>query len=169
MSLLGRVHLTKGLPAQSSTTLGHKMSSWGISDQRSDKNVNLTQCLTYGGSIWLSAKGHLKIWTHFAYYRWVRLKPDFLGAWKSVRLKHYPAYPIIIISLIIQRNLATKIRPKRESGLTAVRLKRDPPVWGLFYERPITPRLTTWPTEETSANSLAYPGQHWNCNIWVKI
>ena len=27
---------------------------------------------------------------------------------KSVRLKHYPAYPIIITSLIIQRNLATK-------------------------------------------------------------
>ena len=61
-------------------------------------------------------------------YRWVPLKPDFLGAWKSVRLKHYPAYPIIIISLIIQRNLATKIRAKRESGLTAVWLKRDPPV-----------------------------------------
>ena len=61
-------------------------------------------------------------------YRWVPLKPDFLGAWKSVQLKHYPAYPITIISLIMQRNLATKILPKRESGLTAVRLKRDPPV-----------------------------------------
>ena len=63
-------------------------------------------------------------------YRWVPLKPDFLGAWKSVRLKHYPAYPIIIISLIIQRNLATKIQAKQESGLTAVRLKPDPPVIG---------------------------------------
>ena len=63
-------------------------------------------------------------------YRWVPLKPDFLGAWKSVRLKHYLAYPIIIISLIIQRNLATKIQAKRESSLTAVRLKRDPPVFG---------------------------------------
>ena len=61
-------------------------------------------------------------------YRWVLLKPDFLGAWKSVQLKHYLAYPIIIISLIIQRNLATKIRVKWESGLTAVRLKQDPPV-----------------------------------------
>ena len=61
-------------------------------------------------------------------YRWVPLKPDFLGAWKSVWLKHYLAYPVIIISLIMQRNLATKIRAKRESGLTAVRLKRDPPV-----------------------------------------
>ena len=61
-------------------------------------------------------------------YRWVPLKPDFLGAWKSVRLKHYPAYPIIIISLIIQRNLAKKIRAKWESGLTAVWLKWDPPV-----------------------------------------
>ena len=61
-------------------------------------------------------------------YRWVPVKADFLGAWKSVRLKHYPAYRIIITSLIIQRNLATKIRAKRESGLTAVRLKRDPPV-----------------------------------------
>ena len=28
----------------------------------------------------------------------------------------------------MQRNLATKIWAKRESGLTAVRLKRDPPV-----------------------------------------
>ena len=62
-------------------------------------------------------------------YRWVPLKPDFLGAWKSVRLKHYLAYPVIIISLIMQRNLAIKIRAKRESGLTAVRLKRDPPVY----------------------------------------
>ena len=62
------------------------------------------------------------------YYRWVPLKPDFLGAWKSVRLKHYPAYPFTIISLIMQKNLAKKIRAKRESGLTAVRLKRDPPV-----------------------------------------
>ena len=61
-------------------------------------------------------------------YRRVPLKADFLGAWKSVRLKHYPTYPIIIISLIMQRNLATKIQAKRESGLTAVRLKRDPPV-----------------------------------------
>ena len=61
-------------------------------------------------------------------YRWVPLKLDFLGAWKSVRLKHYPAYPIIIISLNIQRNLATKIWAKRESGLTAVWLKQDPTV-----------------------------------------
>ena len=29
----------------------------------------------------------------------------------------------------MQRNLATKNRAKRESGLTAVRLKRDPPVY----------------------------------------
>ena len=29
----------------------------------------------------------------------------------------------------MQRNLATKIRAKQESGLTAVRLKRDPPVF----------------------------------------
>ena len=66
---------------------------------------------------------------HFFFkYRWVPLKPDFLGAWKSVWLKHYPAYPIIIISLIIQRNLATKIWAKQESGLTTVRLKWDPPV-----------------------------------------
>ena len=62
-------------------------------------------------------------------YRWVPLKPDFLGAWKFVWLKHYPAYPIIIISLIIQRNLAAKIWAKWESGLTAVRLKWDPPVF----------------------------------------
>ena len=30
----------------------------------------------------------------------------------------------------MQRDLATKIRAKRESGLTVVRLKRDPPVHG---------------------------------------
>ena len=51
-----------------------------------------------------------------------------MGAWKSVQLKHYPAYPIIVISLIIQRNLATKIWAKWESSLTAVWLKQDPPV-----------------------------------------
>ena len=61
-------------------------------------------------------------------YRWVPLKPDFLGAWKSAQLKHYLAYPIIIISLIIQKNLATKIWVKWESSLTAVWLKWDPPV-----------------------------------------
>ena len=64
----------------------------------------------------------------FWLYRWVLLKPHFLGAWKSVQLKHYPAYPIIVISLIMQRNLATKIWAKWESGLTAVWLKQDPPV-----------------------------------------
>ena len=58
-----------------------------------------------------------------------RLSPDFLGALKSVWLNHYPAYPIIIISLIIQRNLATKIQDKWESGLTAVWLKWDSPVY----------------------------------------
>ena len=69
------------------------------------------------------------LWFSWYYmYRWVPLKPDFLGAWKCVQLKHYPAYPIIIISLIIERNLATKIWAKWESGLTAVRLKQDPPV-----------------------------------------
>ena len=61
-------------------------------------------------------------------YRWVPLKLDFLGAWKSVWLKHYLSYPIIIISLIKQRNLATKIWAKWESGLTTVWIKRDPPV-----------------------------------------
>ena len=60
-------------------------------------------------------------------YRWVPLKQDFLGAWKSFQLKHYLAYPIIIISLIIQRNLATKIQAKQESGLTTVWLKQDWP------------------------------------------
>ena len=54
-----------------------------------------------------------------------------MGAWKSVQLKHYPAYEIIIISLIIQRNLARKIRAKWESSLTTVRLKQDPPVYHL--------------------------------------
>ena len=70
---------------------------------------------------------HLSV--HECIYRWVPLRPDFLGAWKSVRLKHYSACPIIIINLIIQRNLATKIRAKRESSLTGVWLKWDPPVY----------------------------------------
>ena len=63
-----------------------------------------------------------------AKYSWVPLKLDILGAWKSVQLKHYLAYPIIIISLIIQRNLATKIWVKCELGLTAIWLKQDPSV-----------------------------------------
>ena len=41
--------------------------------------------------------------------RWVPLEPDFLGAWKSVQLKCNPAYPIIIISLIIHGNLAKNL------------------------------------------------------------
>ena len=44
------------------------------------------------------------------YYKWVPLKPDFLRAWKSVWLKCNLAYPIIIISLIIQGYLAKKSR-----------------------------------------------------------
>ena len=38
-----------------------------------------------------------------------------------------------MISLIIQRNLATKIRAKWESGLTSVRLKQDPPVLSFLH------------------------------------
>ena len=67
------------------------------------------------------------------HYRWVPLKVDFLGAGNSVWLKHYLAYPVIIISLIMQRNLAKKIWAKQESGLTAVQLKRDPPVFPTFF------------------------------------
>ena len=55
-------------------------------------------------------------------------KPLMIKLTLVVRLKHYPAYPITIISLIIQKNLATKIPAKQESSLTAVRLKWDPPV-----------------------------------------
>ena len=47
---------------------------------------------------------------------------------KICLLKHYVAYQIIIISLIIHRNLATKTWAKWESGLTAVWLKWNPPV-----------------------------------------
>ena len=60
-----------------------------------------------------------------------RLSQIFWEHENTVRLKHYPAYPIIIISLIIQRNLATKIWAKWESSLTAVWLKWDPPVYAL--------------------------------------
>ena len=35
----------------------------------------------------------------------------------------------------MQKNLATKIRAKRESGLTTVWLKRDPPVY-IYYVGP---------------------------------
>ena len=61
-------------------------------------------------------------------YRWVLLKPDFLGACKSVWLKCNVAYPIIIKSLIIQGCFGKKIWAKWESGLTTVQLKWDPPV-----------------------------------------
>ena len=38
---------------------------------------------------WLCYHNKIMLW-----YRWVPLKPDFLGAWKSVRLKHNLAYPV---------------------------------------------------------------------------
>ena len=41
-------------------------------------------------------KFHLDLENQKMTYRWVPLKPDFLGAWKSVWLKRNPAYPIII-------------------------------------------------------------------------
>ena len=100
--------------------------------------------------------------TKYMNYRWVLLKPDFLGAWKSVRLKHYLAYPVIIVSLIIQKNLATKIWAMRESGLTTVRLKQDPPVccpfdashlwevWIDLYEQ----ILEVWSTSLTSVDEF---------------
>ena len=78
-------------------------------------------------------------------YRWVPLKLDFLGAWKSVRLKHYLAYHIIIISLIIQRNLATKIQAKLESSLSTVRLKQDPPVKPTVLDGGFQIILANWP------------------------
>ena len=71
----------------------------------------------------LKSSDHLEI-----LYRWVQLKPDFLGAGKSVLLRCNLAYPIIILSLIIQGNLVRKIWAKWESSLTAVQLKWDPPV-----------------------------------------
>ena len=37
-------------------------------------------------------------------YRWVPLKPDFLGAWKSVWLKSNAAYPVIF-SLVYMEKL----------------------------------------------------------------
>ena len=61
-------------------------------------------------------------------YRWVPLKLDFLGAWKSVWLISNPAYLHSIIQEKWNQILEKKIWAKRESGLTAVRLKRDPPV-----------------------------------------
>ena len=54
----------------------------------------------------------------------IMLKPDRFSCSQKIWLKWDP----LVISLIIQRNMATKIRAKRESSLTAVRLKRDPPV-----------------------------------------
>ena len=44
----------------------------------------------------------------------------------------------------MQRNLATKIWAKRESSLTAVRLKQDPPVLAESVEKAITavPKFT---------------------------
>ena len=75
-------------------------------------------------------------------YRWVPLKADFLGAGKS-GLSIILLIPIIIISLIIQRNLAKKIRAKWESGLTAVWLKWDPPVYShiLFLYKVAYPNI----------------------------
>ena len=56
------VHLTRGQPDWSSNTWPQDGAGRGFIlpkvslNQRSDKNVNLTQNLNYGGSIWLSAK-----------------------------------------------------------------------------------------------------------------
>ena len=85
----------------------------------------MTNFKSYLELIWSYAKALNLV--NYTNYRWVPLKPDFLGAGKSAWLKHYLAYPIII-SLIIQRNLATKIWAKWESGLTTEWLKWDPPV-----------------------------------------
>ena len=97
-----------------------------------------------------------------------------MGAWKSVRLKHYPTYPIIIISLIMQRNLAKKIRAKRESSLTTVQLKRDPPVYvGMckLQQKVLVFILhwLTWTSEECMGSSLLWFSfsslVNWDC--WV--
>ena len=64
----------------------------------------------------------------FHRYRWVPLKSDFLGAWKSVLVQALSSLSNNYNKFNYQRNLATKIRAKQESSLTAVQLKQDPPV-----------------------------------------
>ena len=59
------------------------------------------------------------------------LKPDRFSCSQKIRLKQDPP----VISLIIQRNLVTKIRAKQESGLTTVRLKWDPPVYKEIWQK----------------------------------
>ena len=72
-------------------------------------------------------------------YRWVPLKPDILGAWKSVCLISNPAYQYWFTLNDTYIYILAKIWAKQESGLTAVWLKQDPPVTGsdifplLFY------------------------------------
>ena len=64
-------------------------------------------------------------------YRWVPLKLDFLGACKSVWLISLSGLSVLICIKLIKlykNEIIQKIRAKRESGLTAVRFKRDPPV-----------------------------------------
>ena len=68
-------------------------------------------------------------------YRWVLLKPDFFGS-----MQICPAYQLSGLSVLIcikliklyKNEIIQKIRAKQESGLTAVRLKRDPPVGEMF-------------------------------------
>ena len=105
-------------------------------DQVQLGHVTMTRAVHIRNPKWpLANFSVFQVYLHkYGYYRWVPLKVDFLGAGKSVQLKHYLAYPIIIISLITQRNLAKKIWAKWESGLTAVWLKQDPPVSQLLLE-----------------------------------
>ena len=59
---------------------------------------------------------------------WVPLSRIFWEHEKSVRLKHYPAYYIKLYRKKETKFLEKKIWAKQESSLTAVQLKRDPPV-----------------------------------------
>ena len=62
-------------------------------------------------------------------YRWVPLKPDFLGAWKSVWLISILAYLHQIIQEKGKTKFWQKIWAKQESGLTTVWLKQDQTVF----------------------------------------
>ena len=54
---------------------------------------------------------------------WIFWEHENLSGLSIIRL-----IQLLLISLIRQRNLAEKIQAKRESSLTTVRLKWDPPV-----------------------------------------
>ena len=97
----------------------------------------------------------------FLVYRWVLLKPDFLGALKSVQCKSNLSYPVIFSLVYMEKLPLQKIQLNQESSLTDVWLKQDPPVCVLFIYVPLIMLTASHVSQKKHWHLI--DGSHYTC------